>query len=73
VLAFTTVGADHVFVCGPRFRETWKARPYFAELNVIHEMLHTLGLGENPPSSRAIDNIVRSYCDVEVRDEGAAR
>jgi hypothetical protein len=62
ILAFTTVGASHVFICGPRFLAEWKQGPYRVELVVIHEVLHTLGLGENPPSSRAIDNVVRAYC-----------
>ena len=63
VLAFTTVGAGHVFICGPRFRAAWKKSPYLVEQTLIHEMLHTLGLGENPPSSTVITNVVRSYCD----------
>src|SRR5262245_30105596 len=53
VLAFTTVGASHVFVCGPRFVSAWKRGPHLVEITIIHEVLHTLGLGENPPSSRA--------------------
>jgi hypothetical protein len=63
VLAFTTVGAGHVFICGPRFAAAWKRAPHLVEMTVIHELLHTLGLGENPPSSRAISNAVRAYCD----------
>jgi hypothetical protein len=33
-----------------------------AELLVIHELLHTLGLGENPPSSVDITRVVTSRC-----------
>jgi hypothetical protein len=33
-----------------------------AEAYVIHEMLHSLGLGENPPSSLAITAKVMSRC-----------
>jgi len=29
---------------------------------IIHEMLHTLGLGENPPSSREITQRVNERC-----------
>jgi hypothetical protein len=29
---------------------------------VIHETLHTLGLGENPPSSAEIDSAVARRC-----------
>jgi hypothetical protein len=57
------VGASHVFVCGPRFLSAWKRGPHLVEITVIHEVLHTLGLGENPPSSRAITNVVREHCD----------
>ena len=63
VLAFTNVGSGHVFICGPRFLAAWKESPYLVELTMIHETLHTLGLGENPPSSRAISNVVRDHCD----------
>jgi hypothetical protein len=28
----------------------------------IHEVLHTLGLGENPPSSGEITRTVRRFC-----------
>ena len=63
VLAYTTVGAGHVFICGPRFLAEWKRGPHRVEITVIHEVLHTLGLGENPPSSREITNVVRDHCD----------
>jgi hypothetical protein len=33
-----------------------------AEEVVIHEMLHTVGLGEWPPTSRQIDGTVASRC-----------
>jgi hypothetical protein len=33
-----------------------------AEALVIHEMLHTLGLGENPPSTFQITDRVRQRC-----------
>jgi hypothetical protein len=64
VLAYTTVGAGHVFICGSRFLAEWKRGPHHVEITVIHEMLHTLGLGENPPSSREITSVVRAHCDV---------
>jgi hypothetical protein len=63
VLAFTTPGAPHVFVCGPRFLAAWKRSPWRVELVLIHETLHTLGLGENPPTSQAINKVVRNHCD----------
>jgi hypothetical protein len=63
VLAYTTVGAAHVFICGPRFLAAWKRGPHVVEITIIHEVLHTLGLGENPPSTQVITNVVRAHCD----------
>jgi hypothetical protein len=48
-LAFTQPGSRVVFVCGRDFVREWKQAPRRATAVVIHEMLHTLGLGENPP------------------------
>jgi hypothetical protein len=61
-LAFTEPGAGFVFVCGRRFWRAWAANRPYAEAAVIHEALHTLGLGENPPSSEVITRTVLSYC-----------
>ena len=36
--------------------------PTLAEAMVIHEMLHTLGLGENPPTTFEITDRVLSRC-----------
>ena len=36
--------------------------PRLAEALVIHEMLHTLGLGENPPTSTEITKRVEGRC-----------
>ena len=36
--------------------------PALAEFMVIHEMLHTLGLGENPPSTFEITERVKKRC-----------
>lgn len=36
--------------------------PDLAEFMVIHEMLHTLGLGENPPSTFEITERVKKRC-----------
>jgi hypothetical protein len=58
---FTQVGVRRVFVC-PAFTGSQIAHPFNAENMVIHELLHTLGLGENPPSSGAITARVNSRC-----------
>jgi hypothetical protein len=54
-------GMRPVFVC-PSFKRQAEKDPWAAENWVIHEMLHTLGLGENPPSSREITQRVSERC-----------
>jgi hypothetical protein len=61
-LAFTEPGSRIVYICSQRFRSEWRANSRYARATVIHETLHTLGLGENPPSSQAISETVFSYC-----------
>jgi hypothetical protein len=60
-LAFTAPGSRVVFVC-PQFRQAQWQKPAFAEALLIHEVLHTLGLPENPPSSSAITKRVVTRC-----------
>ena len=59
--AFTAVGSRVVHVCAARFA---RFRPHSAaaEVVLIHEILHTLGLGENPPSSAEITRQVTARC-----------
>ena len=54
-------GTPRVFVCG-RFATTQVREPGLAEAMVIHEMLHTLGLGENAPTSGEITQRVKGRC-----------
>jgi hypothetical protein len=58
---FTVMGTPRVFVCRS-FAERQVRDPWTAENMVIHEMLHTLGLGENPPSSTEITRRVNRRC-----------
>ena len=58
---FSVVGMRPVFVC-PIFRKQAERDPWAAENWLIHEMLHTLGLGENPPSSLEITQWVNQRC-----------
>jgi hypothetical protein len=62
VLAFTSQGNRVVYVCSAHFQRTWQSDRIEAEAAVIHEALHTLGLGENPPTSREITRRVRRLC-----------
>ena len=69
VIMATTPGVPRVFVCpAGAGRVTSRLslmefdRGSLAEAMVIHEMLHTLGLGENPPSTFEITQRVRERC-----------
>ncbi|MGH9399989.1 MAG: hypothetical protein ACRD00_06450, partial [Thermoanaerobaculia bacterium] len=62
VVAATTPGSRIILVCAKRFVEAqFLSRGYAATL-VIHEELHSLGLGEDPPSSREITLKVIARC-----------
>jgi hypothetical protein len=61
-LAVTTPGSRAVFVCGRSFERSWRENALYADATLIHEMLHSLGLGENPPSSRDITDRVLLHC-----------
>jgi hypothetical protein len=59
VMAFTQPGSQVIRVCGWQFRDRDRAA---AEIIVIHEFLYSLGLGENPPTSREITERVAERC-----------
>jgi len=61
-LAFTVRGGHVVFVCTQRFTMAAVHDPRLAEAALIHESLHGLGLGENPPSSAEITARVLARC-----------
>ena len=61
-LAVTKPGSRAIFVCGARFQKEMSRNSRNAEAIVIHEVLHSLGLGENPPSSDHITGRVRALC-----------
>jgi hypothetical protein len=61
-LAYTAPGSHAVFVCGDRFLTAWRQNPAYAECAIIHEALHSLGLGENPPSWEEITARVLESC-----------
>ena len=60
--AFTKPGSRVVYVCGRAFKTLASRDPVRAQAIVIHEALHTLGLGENPPTSAAITARVVARC-----------
>ena len=61
-LAFTQAGSLVIHVCGQQFVKRSMRNRMTAEVVVIHEFLHTLGLGENPPTSDAITAQVARRC-----------
>lgn len=64
-IAYTQPGSLTVKVCARQFEATWWRNAGHAEAAIIHEALHTLGLGENPPTSGEITGRVRRACDIE--------
>jgi hypothetical protein len=59
--AYTVRGSGVIFLCGGNFV---RQGPRLQENALIHEMLHSLGLGENPPSSKEISRQVERRCGV---------
>jgi hypothetical protein len=49
VLAFTVVGSRIIYVCGRAFARAAQRDAEEARATLVHELLHSLGLGENPP------------------------
>jgi hypothetical protein len=61
-LVHTTVGSRVIRVCGRKFERAMADNALHAEAVIIHEMLHSLGLGENPPTSYHITERVLARC-----------
>jgi hypothetical protein len=62
LLAFTVRGSRVVYLCSQSFERKVSQSLSDAAQTVIHEILHTLGLGENPPTSQEITSQVRLRC-----------
>jgi hypothetical protein len=60
--AFTAPGSRVVRICVEELKRTWTKDREYTIAALIHEVLHTLGLRENPPSSSAITSRVLSRC-----------
>jgi hypothetical protein len=60
--AFTVVRSRVIYVCGTRFAERFARKTIGGEILLIHELLHALGLGENPPTSAQITDTVMARC-----------
>ena len=61
-LAASSPGSRIVYLCGEKFARLARESPRFAAVILIHEQLHALGLGENPPSSQEITIRVLERC-----------
>ena len=66
-MAFTAPGSRVVFVCVGQLKQVQPglpdlAQPDYVVAALIHEILHTLGLEENPPSSSEITRRVLARC-----------
>jgi hypothetical protein len=63
VLAYTVPGSRVVYYCGRRFaRKIKEGRLGLLAVLVLHEELHSLGLGENPPGPDEITREVEARC-----------
>jgi hypothetical protein len=60
--AFTAPYNQVIYVCGKRFADQFAMNVWGGEILLIHELLHALGLGENPPTSAHITHQVRIHC-----------
>lgn len=60
--AFTEPGSRVIHVCAKKFSRQFARRTAGGEILVIHELLHSLGLGENPPTSAQITDRVWLRC-----------
>ena len=61
VVAFTRPGSQVIHVCGQRFLQ-FAGNTKGGEIVLIHELLHALGLGENPPTSAKITSVILKRC-----------
>ena len=67
-LAYTLVGSPVIGICSPEFSAQFVKDPRAAEITLIHEFLHSVGLGENPPTSLEITQRVADRCGNPRRD-----
>jgi hypothetical protein len=65
--AFTARGWPVVYVCSRRFARMESREPVRAEAVIIHELLHSIGLGENPPNSSYVTLRIEGCCYAQSR------
>jgi len=62
-LAATVPGSRVVYFCGPKFASMIGRDPSALGVAILHEELHSLGLGENPPTADEISRRVAQRCN----------
>ena len=62
ILATTTPGGSEVRLCRAGIASLARRDPPALAVVLVHEELHSLGLGENPPSSREISRRIEARC-----------
>jgi hypothetical protein len=62
IAAFTERGSHVIHICGARFESELMHDPVTSEVVIIHELLHALGLGENPPTESEITHQIFARC-----------
>jgi hypothetical protein len=60
--AYTSPGSRVVWLCADTYLRTAGVDPVMGEALLIHELLHSLGLGEGPPSAEEITARVLDRC-----------
>jgi hypothetical protein len=64
LVAYTSPGQRVIYVCGRRFvHPIFRLDGPLAELLILHEFLHALGLGENPPTGDQITRQIAKRCE----------
>jgi hypothetical protein len=62
ILGGTQPGSRVIYVCPAQFFDADWRNAFLTEVFIIHETLHSLGLGENPPASAEITRRVMKRC-----------
>jgi hypothetical protein len=62
IAAFTERGSHVIRICGTRFESDLMHDPVTSEVVILHELLHSLGLGENPPTESEITHQIFARC-----------
>jgi hypothetical protein len=62
ILARAEPGSLVVRLCNEAVRKGWRQDLRYTTASIIHEVLHTAGLGENPPPSASITRQVLARC-----------